>query len=103
MTKEEKQKKIETAHKDLKDINDVLDNFDKQKANIVAFNIYTNPDYLVSISKSRKKHNLPNGNILFADLHTKEKRKALKMYYDAVQDALIIIELTPIEDKEENK
>lgn len=103
MTEQEKFKKIETAHKDLQDIDDVLANFDKKKANNVALNIYSNPDYVLSIAKNRKKHNLPTGNILFADLHTKDKRKALKMYYDAVQDALKIILLAPIDDKKENK
>ena len=98
MTLEEKLKKIETVHKDLQDIDDVLENFDKQKANRVVFNIGTNPDYTDSIIKSRKKHNLPAGKILFPYMHTKTKRKFLKMYYDAVQDALKKIMATPVDD-----
>ena len=98
MTEQEKVIKIATAHKDLHDIDEVLTNFEKQKANNVAYKVGTNPDYTDSIIKSRKKHNLPAGKTLFPYMHTKTKRKFLKMYYDAVQDALKKIMETPVDD-----
>jgi len=101
MTFEDKLKKIKTANDDISTINELLDNFDLQKANSTVLKLNLNPDYAKAILINRKKYNLPFGSKSFGSLSYIEKRKVLNMLLYAVTDTLHAIEVTPTNDKEE--
>lgn len=101
MTLKEKLQKIKSAKDDMVTLNDLLDNFDLQKANSTVLKITLNTDYAEAILINRQKHNLPFGNKSFGSLSYMEKRKVLNMFLDAVTDTLHALEATPTNDKEE--
>ena len=103
MTLEDKLKKIKSAKDDIDTLNELLNNFDLQKANSTVLKLTLNTDYAEAIMLNRKKHNLPFGNKSFGSLNYIEKRKVLTMLLDAVTDTLHAIELTPTNDKEEKQ